>query len=103
VRCPGPGIIRLAPLYDTVPTVLWPSLRTEAGMFVEGVRDLRRVSADNLVNEAVARGLGRRAAAARVHQTLRRLLDTLSRGLVDVDTPALATTAARIESPLTTS
>lgn len=52
------------------------------------------------MSEAVKWGLGRRSATDRVHETLERLLDVLARGLVDVDTPALVTTHARIEELL---
>lgn len=96
----SPGIIRLAPLYDTVPTVVWPTLRTEAGMFVNAVTHLSRVKADDLVGEAARWGLGRRTAAARVNDTLERLRAALREDRVHVDTPALALAEARIEALL---
>lgn len=97
---PSPGIIRLAPLYDTVPTVVWPTLRTEAGMFVNGVTQLPDVTADDLVTEASRWGLGRRSAAARVNDTLDRLHAVVGEGRVDIDTPALPIAASRIEALL---
>lgn len=46
-----PGTIELAPLYDTVPTVMWPTLRSEAAMTIGGVRDLGDVDLDDVVRE----------------------------------------------------
>lgn len=97
---PDPGVIRLAPLYDTVPTALWSSLRTEAGMFIDGVADLRRVTSDNLVAEARSWGVGARAAAGVVEETLERLKQTLTSGAVEVETPALDMVEARVEALL---
>jgi serine/threonine-protein kinase HipA len=97
---PRPGVIKLAPLYDTVPTVMWPSLRTEAGMFVNSVTNLRRVRLDDLVSEAAGWGLSRQSASGRALDVLGRLRDALSEGAVDVDTPALATTKLRVEALL---
>lgn len=99
---PRPGIISLAPLYDTVPTALWPSLRKEAGMFVNSVETLRRVAVDDLVAEATRWGLSRAAASNRVLDTLHSVHTVLDEGLVDVDTPALEMTHARCEALLTT-
>lgn len=97
---PRPGVVSLAPLYDTVPTVVWPTLRTEAGMFVNGARDLRRVGLDDLVTEAVKWGLGRRVVRERATSVLAALVDGVVAGAVDVDTPALGTTQSRAEDLL---
>ncbi len=48
---PGPDTVELAPLYDTVPTVMWPKLRTDAAMTVGGVRVLGDVRLDDVVRE----------------------------------------------------
>lgn len=97
---PRPGVVSLAPLYDTVPTVVWPTLRTEAGMFVNGVRNLPRVTLDDLVSEAVRWGLGRRVVGDRARGVLEALVNGVVEGAVDVDTPALGTTRARAEALL---
>ena len=47
-----PGVIELAPLYDTVPTVLWPALPDRAAMRVNGVSKLSQVSLGDVVAEA---------------------------------------------------
>lgn len=52
----GEGHITLAPVYDTVPTMLWPKLRTSAAMSVNGRRDLPRITLTDIVAEA--RGWG---------------------------------------------
>lgn len=100
---PRPGVIRLAPLYDTAPTVMWPSLRTEAGMFISSVTDLRRVGLNDLVSEAAGWGLSRRSVSRRVVDVLGRLREALTEGAIGVDTPALATTKLRVEALLTDS
>lgn len=46
------GTARLAPLYDTVPTVLWPKLRTAAAMRVNGKDDLHEIAIGDLSAEA---------------------------------------------------
>lgn len=38
-----PGVITLAPLYDTVPTVLWPRLKVDAAMSIGGTATLGAV------------------------------------------------------------
>ncbi|MGI9052429.1 MAG: HipA domain-containing protein [Ilumatobacteraceae bacterium] len=52
------GHIALAPLYDTVPTHLWPGLRRSPAMAVDGVRDFAAMGVDRLVREAGGWGLG---------------------------------------------
>lgn len=95
---PEPGVMRLAPLYDTVPTVHWPTLRTEAGMFVNGVRDLRRITVTDLASEATRWGMPRARAERLVRETLERLRDALPH--VAVGTPALDLVGHRIDTLL---
>ena len=45
-----PGVIHLAPLYDTVPTTLWPRLRPEPAMSVNTA--FAWPSFDGLIREA---------------------------------------------------
>ncbi|HVB76406.1 MAG TPA: HipA domain-containing protein [Candidatus Nitrosotalea sp.] len=49
---PAPGRITLAPVYDTVPTLLWQNLRAELAMTANGVSSLAAVKRDDLVAEA---------------------------------------------------
>ncbi len=47
-----PGGVRLAPLYDTVPTILFPRLKDEAAMTIGGAVDLALVGKEALRREA---------------------------------------------------
>ncbi|HEV7163623.1 MAG TPA: HipA domain-containing protein, partial [Solirubrobacteraceae bacterium] len=44
--------IELAPLYDTVPTVLWPKLRRQGAMSVGGRYELDAITIADLIDEA---------------------------------------------------
>lgn len=63
----APGVIQLAPLYDTVPTMMWPNLRTRAALSIGGAIDLPAITFADIVAEArswgmkadVSRGLAR--------------------------------------------
>lgn len=48
------GTIELAPLYDTVPTVLFPTLKDRAAMFVNTKTALSKVTIDDVVAEAAS-------------------------------------------------
>jgi serine/threonine-protein kinase HipA len=51
-----PGTVRLAPLYDTVPTMLFPKLKVRCAMWVGGVyRNLEDVTRLELVREIAGR------------------------------------------------
>jgi serine/threonine-protein kinase HipA len=54
------GKITLAPLYDTVPTALWPDLRPTTAMSVNG--KFTGLGGDDLIAEARRWGLGNDAA-----------------------------------------
>lgn len=58
---PTPGVPMLAPLYDTVPTVLWPKLRSSAAMSVAGLTDFDRIDLDAVGREAEVWASGERA------------------------------------------
>lgn len=49
---PNPEQIELAPLYDTVPTALWPKLRTDAAMSIGAQVSLPDVTLKDIVREA---------------------------------------------------
>jgi serine/threonine-protein kinase HipA len=63
----APGVVKLAPLYDTVPTALWPQLPTRAAMYVNGRNNLADVTLDDVIAEArhwsLDSQVARRAAA----------------------------------------
>lgn len=52
------GAVRLAPLYDTVPTMLWPKLRAASAMRVNGKEDLHAITVADVVAEAERWGHG---------------------------------------------
>ncbi len=62
------GFVSLAPLYDTVPTALWPKLRAASTMSVNG--NFGRPSFNDFTGEARLWGLGSTAAEAVVDQML---------------------------------
>jgi serine/threonine-protein kinase HipA len=70
---PSPRHITLAPLYDTVPTALWPRLRATAAMRVNGRELLADVTCDDLESEARKWGLGSQTARASVRDVCDRL------------------------------
>ena len=67
------GRVELAPMYDTVPTVLWPSLRTRAAMSIGGAIDLPAVDVEDVLREAAAWHLPVGPARLRILETLEAL------------------------------
>lgn len=79
-----PGTIRLAPVYDTVPTLCWDRLPTTSAMAVDGRRELRldehgAITVDDLVTEARSWLLDEARADAAVTSTLEALADAAAR------------------------
>jgi serine/threonine-protein kinase HipA len=81
----GPAI-RLAPLYDVLSTIALELTAsgggpmradTHLGQRVGGQADIRKVTADSLIDEAVTWGIRRRAASAVVTDTLDRVLTAI--------------------------
>jgi serine/threonine-protein kinase HipA len=73
----SPESVRLAPLYDTVPTVLWPKLPDRAAMTINHKTKLSAVTLDDICAEAVrwrlAPGTARRIATATAEHLLAAL------------------------------
>lgn len=67
------GRIRVAPAYDTVPTMLWSKLHTRPGMYIGGVEDLVRVDRDALIREATEWKMNKQTAITTIDQTLELL------------------------------
>jgi serine/threonine-protein kinase HipA len=63
----APGDVRLAPLYDTVPTMLWPQLRKTAAMSVHGRNRMEAITISDI--EAEARSWPLRPEDARLAST----------------------------------
>ncbi|MDQ1636566.1 MAG: serine/threonine-protein kinase HipA [Frankiaceae bacterium] len=70
---PEPSAVTLAPLYDTVPTALWPTLRRDSAMSINAGFDLAQVTRADLVEEARRWGLSRSLIARRIEETLQAL------------------------------
>jgi serine/threonine-protein kinase HipA len=72
--------VTLAPLYDTVPTALWPTLRPTAALRINGRDQLPTITSDDLIREARRWGLSERAAG----QTVAGLCDRLRTAAADL-------------------
>ncbi len=67
---PTPTNVEIAPLYDTVPTVDWPNLKTHVGMTVNQRNDVNKITRSDLVAEAQSWGLAEAAASTAVDATI---------------------------------
>ncbi len=94
---PRPGTIEMAPLYDQVPTMLWPQLRTDSAMRIGGRSRLPATRLNDVVNEAASWQVPVASASKRVTELAERVRTTLRSEQVNVDTPALAAIAERTE------
>jgi serine/threonine-protein kinase HipA len=100
---PSPEHAALGPLYDTVPTALWPGLRPTAAMRVNGRDLLTDIRVADLVEEARRWGLGTGRASATVTDVCQRLREAAKdvpdrerldvRGLVTTNLARLLATA----------
>ncbi len=98
----APGHVRLAPLYDTVPTALWPQLRTEAAMSIDDRYDLQTLTLEDVVREACSWGLGAEPARRHLDDVLARLNAALADGATRDDqrvTDLVASRLARLTRP----
>jgi serine/threonine-protein kinase HipA len=80
------GTIQLAPLYDTVPTLLWPKLRTEAAMSVAGCEemlDISKLGVSSIVAEAKSWSLN----TTRCEEAVIDLLENLMEHATKMDIP----------------
>lgn len=70
---PNAEHITLAPLYDTVPTSLWPTVSGKAAMRVNGRSRLAEITPEDLTDEARRWGLNTRLARQTITDTCERL------------------------------
>ncbi len=75
--------IRLTPLYDTVPTVLFPRLRAEAAMTLGGAVTFGGMNLGAIEREAIRWHHSPSAAAAAAAECAERLLDGLDSDVID--------------------
>lgn len=84
---PTPETVTLASLYDTVPTVIWPKLRTAAAMSIGGRTSLPEVTLADVVREARSWGHSEARAEAVAMETVEQIADALDRGVVPPTSP----------------
>lgn len=100
---PTPKTVELAPLHDTVPTALWPRLRTQAAMSVGGRADLATLTVDDLTREAAAWPHDPIRARRIALDTAERVRVALEAGVVDQRGPVGALVGQRVETMLRSS
>jgi serine/threonine-protein kinase HipA len=91
----GPEQIELAPLYDTVPTALWPKLRPEAAMAIGGQVMLADVTIGDVVREAAFWRHPRGRAERVARDTTKALVEALGQNVIPTDSPVAELVAAR--------
>jgi len=92
---PSPEEITLAPVYDTVPTLLWPKLRTDLAMTISGITSLRTVTSEAVVAEARRWHHDPRSAQRVSIETAERLIETSSQVELREDVRHLVQARAR--------
>lgn len=92
---PTPETVSLAPLYDTVPTALWPQLRTDAAMAIGGQVALGDVSTKDIVREAIRWHHPAASAQRVVGETLERLIGAIEEGVVPAESEVGGMVTAR--------
>jgi serine/threonine-protein kinase HipA len=95
---PTPETVSLAPLYDTVPTALWPNLRKRAAMAIGGQVDLGQVSLADIGREARSWPHPEERAREVALKMIDPLATALDRGVIDVDSPVVRLVAERADS-----
>lgn len=81
------GTIRLTPLYDTVPTILWPQLRREAAMSLGGAVSFGAMDLAAVEREARRWRHSAKSAAAAAAECAEALVDAVAAGVIDPDGP----------------
>jgi len=77
------GSVRLAPLYDTVPTVLWSGLVSDAAMSIGGTVSLSAVDSTSIAREARRWRHNPERAQKAAARTAAALLDAVERSVID--------------------
>lgn len=91
----SPGEIELAPLYDTVPTALWPKLRPEAAMAIGGQVTLADVTVSDVVREAAVWPHPRDRAERVARETAEALTQALAENVIPPDSAVAELVAHR--------
>ena len=91
---PAVGEVELAPLYDTVPTALWPRLRKDGAMAVNGRWALAEITVDDVAAEAAGWRFDPARARRVALDTAERLLDAVA--VLDPDSPVVGLVTERV-------
>jgi serine/threonine-protein kinase HipA len=94
------GAVSLAPLYDTCPTVMWPRLRTELAMALDGHYSLYDCDRWCLHNEARGWSVPEATAREVVDGTLESLRNALRAGVITGGSHLALTIGRRVENLL---
>jgi serine/threonine-protein kinase HipA len=94
---PTPEKVSLAPLYDTVPTALWPKLRSEAAMAIGAQVMLSDVTINDIVREGRAWSLSEERARATAIETIETVIDAIDRELIPSSSELAAFVGKRAE------
>jgi serine/threonine-protein kinase HipA len=94
---PTPENVSLAPLYDTVPTALWPKLRSEAAMAIGAQVMLSDVTINDIVREGRAWSLSEERARATAIETIETVIDAIDRELIPSSSELAAFVGKRAE------
>jgi hypothetical protein len=78
------GEVSVAPMYDVFSTIAYPHLTTTPGMFIDNCRDIRAVTRQNLLNEAVSWGLSPTRAAEVLETVVADAQSVLNQALDEV-------------------
>ncbi len=87
--------VELAPLYDTVPTALWPKLRKTLSMHIAGKSAMTQITIDDLAEEAREWRHSARRTREVAADTLDRLEQSVADGVIDPDGPLGSYVSAR--------
>jgi serine/threonine-protein kinase HipA len=83
----SPHDVELAPLYDTVPTALWPKLRPMAAMAIGGQVMLADVTMSDVVREAAVWPHPKDRAEQVARETAEALIQALEENVIPPDSP----------------
>lgn len=93
----SPQEIELAPLYDTVPTALWPKLRPEAAMAIGAQVVLSDVTLADVVREAKMWRHSKDRAEQAARNTVEQLVHALELNVIPPDSRVADMIRARVE------
>ncbi len=92
---PTPETVVLAPLYDTVPTTLWPDLPADASMSIGGQTSLPKITVADIVREAQAWPHSAERTRKIVDTTIDVLMAAIDRGVIPQESAVAAAVTSR--------